>query len=150
MSTPGKAKNADAYIVEYYELEPFPQPDNALKQVYALLERGNNQETWHCKCEGLEIIRRLLVHNPDVVLGDLHAVVLATINEVKNLRSSVSRVAMICLGDFYELLNKSLGTELDATVTALIMKAAGEASVFIREDCEKALDRMTPNVPGGR
>ncbi|MGH0188795.1 UNVERIFIED_CONTAM: hypothetical protein FKN15_031204 [Acipenser sinensis] len=68
--------------------------------------------------------------------------------EVKNLRSGVSRVAVMCLGDMFTHL-KVMEQELDGTVRALLHKA-GESNTFIREDVDKALGAMVSNVTPAR
>lgn len=61
--------------------------------------------------------------------------------QVKNLRSSVSRVAVCTLGDLYTHLEKAMDQELDGTVKALLQKA-GECNTFIRQDVDAALGCM--------
>lgn len=60
---------------------------------------------------------------------------------MKNLRSSVSRVAVCTLGDLYTHLQKAMDQELDGTVKALLLKA-GESNAFIRQDVDAALCYM--------
>lgn len=61
--------------------------------------------------------------------------------QVKNLRSSVSRVAVCALGDLYTHLEKAMDQELDGTVKVLLQKA-GESNAFIRQDVDAALGCM--------
>ena len=65
------------------------------------LKRGENQETWTDKCEGITIFRTLLYHHRAVLDESLGAVVDAINAEVLNLRSQVARVAMLALADFF-------------------------------------------------
>lgn len=60
---------------------------------------------------------------------------------MKNLRSSVSRVAVCTLGDLYTHMQKGMDQELERTVKALLQKA-GESNAFIRQDVDAALDCM--------
>lgn len=69
--------------------------------------------------------------------------------QVKNLRSVVSRAAVICLGDLFNYLKKNMDQELDNTVKVLLHKA-GESNTFIREDVDKALKAMVNNVTSAR
>ena len=70
-------------------------------QAFVALKRGENQETWSDKCEGLTIFRTLLMHHRPVLDESLGVVVDAINAEVLNLRSQVARVAMLALADFF-------------------------------------------------
>ena len=60
------------------------------------------------KCEAVSNLRRLAVHHPEILCTNLHTVTLAVIQEAKNLRSQVSRLALICLGDMFTGLKKNM------------------------------------------
>lgn len=51
--------------------------------------------------EGMLAVTRLASFHPYVFQKDLHTVVVALVDEVKNLRSSVSRSAIFTLGDLF-------------------------------------------------
>ena len=64
-----------------------------------------------------------------------------------NLRSSVSRLAIVTLGDMFDLLGKNMDPELELTVGALLKKISAEqGSTFIREDVDKCLEKMSERV----
>ncbi|XP_061599844.1 TOG array regulator of axonemal microtubules protein 1 [Cololabis saira] len=119
------------------ELCPFSKPELALTQSFNLL----NSEDWEKKIEGLMSLRSLAHYHSDTLQVRLHEVCLSVIQEVKNLRSSVSRVAMCTLGDLYTHLQRNMDQELEGTVKALLQKA-GESNAFIRQDVDTALDCM--------
>ncbi|KAM4723967.1 TOG array regulator of axonemal microtubules protein 1 isoform 2-T3 [Anableps anableps] len=119
------------------ELCPFSKPDLVLTQSFNLL----NSEDWEKKIEGLMFLRSLAYNHADTLQGRLHEVCLCLIQEVKNLRSGVSRVAVCTLGDLYTHLQRLMDQELEGTVKALLQKA-GESNSFIRQDVDAALDHM--------
>ncbi|XP_032403139.1 TOG array regulator of axonemal microtubules protein 1 isoform X3 [Xiphophorus hellerii] len=119
------------------ELCPFSKPDLVLTQSFNLL----NSEDWEKKIEGLMFLRSLAYNHADTLQGKLHEVCLCLIQEVKNLRSGVSRVAVCALGDLYTHLQRLMDQELEGTVKALLQKA-GESNTFIRQDVDAALDCM--------
>uniref|UniRef100_A0A1A7XBY7 Family with sequence similarity 179, member B n=1 Tax=Iconisemion striatum TaxID=60296 RepID=A0A1A7XBY7_9TELE len=119
------------------ELCPFSKPDLVLTQSFNLL----SSENWEKKIEGLMFLRSLAYNHSDTLQGRLHDVCLSLIQEVKNLRSGVSRVAVCTLGDLYTHLQRAMDQELEATVKALLQKA-GESNAFIRQDVDAALDCM--------
>ncbi|KAM3594869.1 uncharacterized protein V6R79_015186 [Siganus canaliculatus] len=131
--TTGHKKN----LSEPPELCPISKPELALTQSFNLL----SSEDWEKKIEGLTFLRSLAHFHSDTLQPRLHDVCLSLIQEVKNLRSSVSRVAVCTLGDLYTHLQKAMDQELEGTVKALLQKA-GESNAFIRQDVDAALDCM--------
>ena len=123
------------------ELHPLPNPEQGVKEALRLL--GN--EDWNVKCDGLLMVRRMAMYHCEILLPQLHSVVVAAEKEVKNLRSSVSRGAIACIGDLFSLLGRAMEQDLDSLVRTLLHKG-GESNSFIREDVEKALGEMEKNV----
>nr|XP_046222676.1 TOG array regulator of axonemal microtubules protein 1-like isoform X1 [Oncorhynchus gorbuscha] len=124
-------------LTEQPELQPFSKPELALTQSFKLL----NSDDWEKKIEGLTFLRGLTLYHSDVLRNRLHDVCLALIQEVRNLRSGVSRVAVGAMGELYTALQKGMDQELEATAKALLQKA-GESNAFIRQDVDAALDSM--------
>ncbi|KAG7511268.1 TOG array regulator of axonemal microtubules 1 isoform X2 [Solea senegalensis] len=134
--TVGHKKN----LSEPGELSSFSKPDLALTESFNLL----SSDDWEKKIEGLTFLRSLANFHSDTLQGRLHDVCLALIQEVKNLRSGVSRVAVCTLGDLYTHMQKAMDQELEGTVKVLLQKA-GETNAFIRQDVDAALDCMVQN-----
>uniref|UniRef100_H2MRQ5 TOG array regulator of axonemal microtubules 1 n=1 Tax=Oryzias latipes TaxID=8090 RepID=H2MRQ5_ORYLA len=116
---------------------PFSKPELVLTQSFNLL----SSEDWDKKIEGLMLLRSLALYHPDTLHSNLHEVCLCVIQEVKNLRSGVSRVALCTLGELFTHLQRTMDLELEGTVKALLQKA-GESNAFIRQDVDAALDCM--------
>ncbi|KAM4625771.1 TOG array regulator of axonemal microtubules protein 1 [Polymixia lowei] len=135
LSTSSPCQKRD--LTEPPELLPFSKPDLALTQTFELL----SSEDWEKKIEGLIFLRRLSQYHSCTLHSRLHDVCLALTQEVKNLRSGVSRVAVCTLGHLYSHLQKTMDQELEGTAKALLLKA-GESSTFIRQDVDVALDCM--------
>ncbi|KAM6335984.1 TOG array regulator of axonemal microtubules protein 1-like [Podargus strigoides] len=110
-------------VMDPSELQPFSKPEEALTEALALLA----EENWEKKIEGLNFVRRLSAYHATVLTAELHEISLAVAQEVKNLRSGVSRAAVVCLGDLFTCLKKSMDSELDNAVKVLLHKA-GEAN----------------------
>ncbi|XP_063146664.1 TOG array regulator of axonemal microtubules protein 1 isoform X3 [Candoia aspera] len=134
-----------AEIMEPSDLRPFPKPEVALLEALQFLADND----WEKKIEGLNSVRCLSAYHSDALTAKLHETSLAVVQEVKNLRSVVSRAAVVCLGDLFNYLKKSMDQELDNTVKVLLHKA-GESNTFIREDVDKALKAMVNNVTPAR
>ncbi|KAL4238308.1 hypothetical protein ACF0H5_003020 [Mactra antiquata] len=121
--------------------KPYKDPDQAVRQA----QKNISSDDWETKCGGINSIRRLSVYHRDVLLANLHPVIVALLQEVKNLRSQVSRLAIVCLGDLFASLNKNMDTDLDMVVRGLLAKN-GDSNGFIREDSERALNAMVEGV----
>uniref|UniRef100_A0A452TRT0 TOG array regulator of axonemal microtubules 1 n=1 Tax=Ursus maritimus TaxID=29073 RepID=A0A452TRT0_URSMA len=132
-------------IMDASELRPFSKPEIALTEALRLLA----DEDWEKKIEGLNFIRCLAAFHSEILNTKLHETNFAVVQEVKNLRSGVSRAAVVCLSDLFTYLKKSMDQELDTTVKVLLHKA-GESNTFIREDVDKALRAMVSNVTPAR
>ncbi|KAM6130895.1 TOG array regulator of axonemal microtubules protein 1 [Pterocles gutturalis] len=127
------------------ELQLLAKPEAALTEALTLLAGGD----WEKKIQGLNFVRRLSANHATVLTAKLHETSLAVAEEVKNLRSGVSRAAVVCLGDLFTYLKKSMDEELDNTVKVLLQKAC-ESNTFIREEVDKALKAMVNNVTPAR
>ncbi|CAF3568864.1 unnamed protein product [Rotaria socialis] len=102
-------------------------------------------DDWERKCSGLSLIQRLIAQYPDIITQNLHQVVLVLIQEVKNLRSQVARIALSTFSDMFKHLKRNMDIELDITVKAIMQKSA-ESNEFFRTDVEKCLQIMVENV----
>ncbi|CAJ0946917.1 unnamed protein product [Ranitomeya imitator] len=120
-------------------------PFNGIIGLYTAVSLRHRLLIREKKIEGLNLVRSLSIFHSHVVLERLHELKIAVTQEVKNLRSTVSRAAIGCLGDMFTHLKKHMDHELDNCVRVLLHKA-GESNVFIREDVDKALDAMVQNV----
>uniref|UniRef100_T1IXN3 TOG domain-containing protein n=1 Tax=Strigamia maritima TaxID=126957 RepID=T1IXN3_STRMM len=98
-----------------------------------------NSSQWNVKCEGAQLISRLAIHHHEVLMADLHTLTMIVLREVRNLRSSVSRAAILTFADLFTGLKRNMETQdLDNVCKGLLHKS-GESNKFIQEDVEKAL-----------
>jgi hypothetical protein len=93
----------------------------------------------------MNIIRRLSFYHEDIVVNNIHSIVLALLQEVKNLRSQVARFALLTFGDLFNNLKRFMDVDLDIAVKTILQKN-GETSEFIKVDVEKCLEKMVNNV----
>ncbi|MEE6492442.1 hypothetical protein FKM82_016578 [Ascaphus truei] len=137
--------NRSSEVIDPSVLRELPKPESSMTDALRLLA----DDDWEKKIEGLNLVRCLSALHSDVLIERLHDMRIAVTQEVKNLRSSVSRAAIVCLGDMFTHLKKNMDFELDNCVKVLLHKA-GEPNIFIREDVDKTLDAMVQNVTPGR
>jgi hypothetical protein len=129
-------------VKEDFLRQPFKNPENAFKEAMNQLAQD---EDWEKKCHAMNTLRRLCIYHEDLVVNNIHSIVLALCQEVKNLRSQVSRFALITFGDLFVNLKKFMDVDLDVAVKNILQKN-GESNDFIRSDVEKCLDKMIQNV----
>ncbi|KAG8177348.1 hypothetical protein JTE90_020988 [Oedothorax gibbosus] len=123
------------------EVASYPNPNEALKKALKSL----STDTWMGKIEGIRTVQRLAKVHPDVLQMQLHPVVLGLLTEVKNLRSSVARAAILAVGDLFVALKKNMEPDLDL-ITSTLLSKCGETVGFIRDDIEKVLNHLIDTI----
>ena len=71
------------------------------------------------------------------------------LTQVNNLRSMVSRAAIVTLAHLYAHLGRDMDAQVEGTARALLQKLC-EAKACIRKDAELALGHMVANVSPSR
>jgi hypothetical protein len=92
---------------------------------------------WQVKCQCMESIKTVF-GQVSLSQQDLHSLVLCILDEVSNLRSSVSRVAIFTLTEICQTSKRSFDPEID-TVVNVLMKKAGDGNQFIHEAIDNCL-----------
>ena len=94
---------------------------------------------WAEQLEALNTTRSLSVyHASNTVLLGLHSLVRAVLSVVDNLRSQLSKAAIMCLTDMFQYLRMNMDAEMDHIAVALAKKA-GETSGFIADEARRAM-----------
>ncbi|KAK1784420.1 hypothetical protein P4O66_012048, partial [Electrophorus voltai] len=125
---------------ERLALRPFSKPDLAFTQSFRLL----SSDDWEKKIDGLILMRSLARYHSDVLSSRLHDVCLVLNQEVQNLRSGVSRVALVTL-ESCTLVCRKVWTRRWKLLPRSSCHKAGESNAFIRQDVDTALDCMVQN-----
>uniref|UniRef100_A0A158P7A6 TOG domain-containing protein n=1 Tax=Angiostrongylus cantonensis TaxID=6313 RepID=A0A158P7A6_ANGCA len=123
---------------------------NHLDHFYNFYSAHNYLISRSQKVEGINLITELSTTNPKDVADHMHEVVVAILNECKNLRSSVCRVALVCAGTLTQNMKGKMDQELDKLCMILINKAGDVSNAFIREDASEALDKVVKNASAGK
>ncbi|XP_028306250.1 TOG array regulator of axonemal microtubules protein 1-like isoform X2 [Gouania willdenowi] len=126
-------KDVTKTLPEALEYSNHQKPDMALELM--------SSDDWEQKKKGMTILCSLIQNNPDVIRNRLHECCQSVMEEMKNNRSVVLRLALSTLGDMYTHLQNSMDCELEETVK-LLLKKAGDSNSFIRQDADAALDSM--------
>ncbi|XP_051470984.1 TOG array regulator of axonemal microtubules protein 2 [Apus apus] len=118
-----------------------PRPQQMLLATLTLL----SSDDWEQQVKGLFDIRCLANCHSEVLLSRLHDVSVAITKEVNNLRSKVSRSAVITLGELFRTLKHHMDHEV-AGIASVLLQKTGESSEFIREAASQSLGTMVVNV----
>jgi hypothetical protein len=118
------------------DIEPSENPDREFRQAMDFIQ----SDDWEKNMHALLSIRRMAVHHPDLLSDKerLHTVSVRLMEAVDNLRSAVSKNAVISFRDLFNQLEKLMDPELDKVLPFLIKKVVG--SGFIAEEIETAVD----------
>ncbi|XP_022531843.2 TOG array regulator of axonemal microtubules protein 1 [Astyanax mexicanus] len=125
--------------------DPLDRPEEALGLALCLLQ----DDEWERKCEGLRLVRALAEHHSCIVLPELHIICNAVKEEVKNLKTIVSRDAINTMAHLFAYLQHEMNSEVVGAARTLLNKA-GESSLLIREGVELALSTMVLSCSPGR
>ncbi|XP_002157731.4 TOG array regulator of axonemal microtubules protein 1 isoform X1 [Hydra vulgaris] len=125
--------------------EPDTLQNNVSSITIALQLLKSSQEEWENKCEGITMVRQLLRTHQDAVIGQFHLVVEAVLNEVKNLRSQVTRAALGCVAELFEYVPKMAESETEVILKGILQKAA-DTNQFIRQDVDTVMTYFVANI----
>jgi len=100
---------------------------------------------WAVQMEALNNVRLLAIYHASVtILPQLHAVVRAVLVVVDNLRSNLSKSALMSLTDMLKYLKTAMDPELDHVVLVCVKKSADTAG-FIADEAKRAMHAMIHN-----
>lgn len=116
---------------------------------YRSSTRNLKSDQWDVQFEALNSVRCLAIHHSELIIKQLHSIVLEVLQSVDSLRSSVSRNAIMCLHDLFFGLGRAMDPEVDTVVPALVKKA-GDTSGFLCEEADRAITCMVQNVSESR
>eukprot|EP00003_Mantamonas_plastica_P019248 TRINITY_DN3154_c0_g1_i1.p1 TRINITY_DN3154_c0_g1~~TRINITY_DN3154_c0_g1_i1.p1 ORF type:complete len:1701 (-),score=599.48 TRINITY_DN3154_c0_g1_i1:9-4373(-) len=126
------------------ELEPLESPSKMVKA--ALADLGSSDAKWDSQFESLNTLRRAAAFHSDLLSnGDFHATILLLNEAVNNLRSSITKNAIMCYKDMFSNMGKTMDSQLDYVVPVLVKKT-GETNVFITDAVDQALGSMVENA----
>ncbi|XP_051880567.1 TOG array regulator of axonemal microtubules protein 2-like [Pristis pectinata] len=130
---------------EPLEISLFSRQEQGLTEALKLLANSD----WEMKRQGLSSVRHLARFHQEILITRLHAVCLAVMKEVNNLRSKVARLAILTLGELFSQLKRNMDQEVEEVARILLHKT-GDSNEFIRAEAVKALGIMTQSVSPSR
>ncbi|KAL7748443.1 hypothetical protein RI367_006136 [Sorochytrium milnesiophthora] len=109
------------------------------------LGKLRNAAEWEQKATILEYLQGQCSASPGVIQSAFHETIMAVVQEITNLRSAVSKVAVTCLEHMFIAFGKSMDTDLDITLSTLLKKC-GENSNFMVESVDSCLAQLAANA----
>eukprot|EP00762_Andalucia_godoyi_P001749 ANDGO_07056.mRNA.1 hypothetical protein len=106
---------------------------------------------WSDIYRATNVVRQAVVHHHDndslFAVSKLHPLVLTLLSNVDNLRSSISKNSIVCIGEMFRFLSRgSMDAECDFCCRVLFKKT-GESNKFIAESAEESLQLIVECVP---
>lgn len=116
------------------EITPLENPEIELQHYLRI-----NPNDWSLQFEMLNNMRKLIKFHSEVFLiAPFHTLVLQVIRCADSLRSSLSKNALIVIGEMCEYLNRLVEPELEIILNCLLRKSA-DTNIFISGEAEKSL-----------
>jgi len=123
---------------EFEDLEPLRRsPAAAIARAVADL----TSKDWQRELAGLDAVRRLSKHHADVLGPSVSAIARACVPAANSLRSSVSKTAIMAVGELAVALGRALDGDLDFLIPHLLRKSA-DTSDFIAVEAESTLHHV--------
>uniref|UniRef100_A0A061SG72 Protein fam179b n=1 Tax=Tetraselmis sp. GSL018 TaxID=582737 RepID=A0A061SG72_9CHLO len=127
-----RAKGGSVEELETHQLQPLPNPAQALPKILKALNAANSakrqQLDWVAQYEAITDARRLIVHHKDILSGNLHALVMAALPAAQELRSLTAKNAMMLWQEAFRFLGRLLDPELEQICPVLLKKAGSRAA----------------------
>ncbi|CAI2354406.1 unnamed protein product [Caenorhabditis sp. 36 PRJEB53466] len=127
----------------------FSSLDSSNMSVSVALKKMASDD-WADKIDGLNMISAMSESQPRQVADNLKEVIIAILNECKNLRSSVSRVAIVTIGTVAQNLNSKIDTEMEKICAVLVTKSGDVSNAFIRDDANDSLNKLVKAATAGK
>ena len=132
------------------EIEPSRNPSKDLSRTVAGLDTQEWPEIFHT----LNVVRQLALHHQSLLLNQgktvLHGIVQGVLKQVENLRSQISKNAVLTLGDMFIGLGSKMDGEVASVITSMVKRCGDQASSFLGETAEMTLCHLIDNASASR
>ena len=144
-----KTLSASTSSGSYLKPEELEAPENTSAEL-AKVTRGLQAIEWAEQFETLNLIRKLLKFSPEVFKSTSFPEVLRQVLLwAESLRSSLSKNALIVLGEMCEFLPRGLEGDLEQLLS-LVLRKSVDTNMFISEVASKTLEQMCQYLSDGR
>ncbi|KAG2819537.1 hypothetical protein PC129_g10643 [Phytophthora cactorum] len=121
--------------LELHEITPLFNPKQDLNKVLSQLQ----SDDWETNFDALSTVRRLAVHHASMIDAvKVHAIVSEIMKQVPNLRSSVSKNALLALESMCAAFTRAMDSEVENIVPVLLRRCA-DSNTFVCESAAASL-----------
>ena len=127
------------------DIRPSPNPQQELSKTL----NGVGVEEWPEIFHTLNSVRRLALHHGNLMGAHSHGVLTAVLKSVDNLRSAVSKNAILTITDMWSGMGKGLDPEL-VLVAPVLLKHFVNINGFLKEEADECLSVIILNASPAR
>ncbi|KAH7474715.1 TOG array regulator of axonemal microtubules protein 1 [Phytophthora ramorum] len=122
----------DPRYLELHEITPLMNPKQDLSKILTQLR----SEDWEANFDAMNTVRRLAIHHAGMIdLSKVHGIVAEILKQVPNLRSSVSKNALLALESMCSAFSRAMDSEVENIIPVLLKRCA-DSNTFV---CESAV-----------
>ncbi|KAL4144423.1 hypothetical protein PRNP1_013556 [Phytophthora ramorum] len=122
----------DPRYLELHEITPLMNPKQDLSKILTQLR----SEDWEANFDAMNTVRRLAIHHAGMIdLSKVHGIVAEILKQVPNLRSSVSKNALLALESMCSAFSRAMDSEVENIIPVLLKRCA-DSNMFV---CESAV-----------
>ncbi|KAG1711128.1 hypothetical protein DVH05_013844 [Phytophthora capsici] len=128
---PWPTSKQEPRYLEPYEITPLVNPKQDLSKLLSRLR----SDDWEVNFDALSTVRRLALHHSNLIdAGKVHAILAEIMKQVPNLRSSVSKNALLALESMCDAYGRVMDSEVE-NIVPVLLKRCGDSNTFV---CESA------------
>lgn len=136
--SPRSSTKQEPRYLEPHEITPLTNPKQELSEVLLQLR----SDDWETNFDALSMVRRLAVHHSNIVdANKVHAIVAEIMKQMMNLRSSVSKNALLALDSMCATFSRDIDMEVEKLVP-LLLKRCADSNSFVSESAITTLNTM--------
>lgn len=124
------------------DLSPSRNPDRDIKTAMSKLK----SKQWNENLTAMNLIRKLCVHNREVVTLNTLELCRDIVKQVNSLRSQNSKLAIMTLSLMFSTLERDMEQALNTVMPGLMKKAGEISNEFLCSEAEKALCEMVTHT----
>ena len=102
----------------------------------------------------MNVARQLALHHQEVLISNgrktIHTLTAGVLRQVENLRSQISKNAILALGDMFIGLGTRMDPEVIAVISSMVKRCGDQATSFLSESAEMTLCHLIDNASTSR
>ncbi|KAG1688345.1 hypothetical protein DVH05_003776 [Phytophthora capsici] len=143
---PWSTSKQEPRYLEPYEITPLVNPKQDLSKLLSRLR----SDDWEVNFDALSTVRRLALHHSNLIdAGKVHVILAEIMKQVPNLRSSVSKNALLALESMCDAFSRVMDSEVE-NIVPVLLKRCGDSNTFVCESAAGSLRALVLNCSTSR